>query len=107
MNAKMVERDPISISDRTAPLTDVEMQASLRAMQRLFIELRMMAWDNADHAMIANFVDWMHNMPEMLQKPGFYDDMFRLSLEELARLNPRCRGILAEYDAALKSGGTP
>ena len=107
MNANPVERDPISISDRTAPLTDVEKQASLRAMQRLFVELRMMAWEKADHALIADFVDLMHNMPEMLQKPGFYDDMFRLSLEGLAEINPTCRGILAEYDEALKSGGTP
>jgi hypothetical protein len=47
----------------------------------------------------------MHTMPEMLLKPGYYEDMFRLSLEGLARINPSCNGVLARYDEALKSAG--
>jgi hypothetical protein len=96
------ERDPISASGRTEPLTDAEVRASLQAMQRLMVELRMMAYEKVDHDRIADFVDWIHNMPEMLLKPGFYDDMFRLSLEHLATLRPFCSGILADYDQALR-----
>lgn len=48
MTIETAERDPISRSDRTKPLTPVEMQASLHAMQRLLILLRMMAWGKAD-----------------------------------------------------------
>jgi hypothetical protein len=105
MTIETAERDPISHSDRTRPLTPVEMQASLDAMQRLLILLRMMAWGKADYAEIAAFIDHMHNMPEMLLKPGYYDDMFRLSLEAIARINPTCLGILERYDEALKSAG--
>lgn len=105
MNAETVERDPISISDRTEPLTPTEMRASVRAMQRLLVTLRVMAWEKADHDQIADFIDCMHNMPEMLLAPGYYADMFRLSLEALADINPYCRGILAEYDETLKQNG--
>jgi len=107
MTIETAERDPISQSDRTRPLTTVEMQASLNAMQRLLILLRMMAWEKADCAEIAAFIDHMHTMPEMLLKPGYYDDMFRPLLEGLARINPSCNGILNEYDETLKSAGPP
>jgi hypothetical protein len=102
MTPLSTERDPISASDRTEPLTDAEVRASLHAMQRLLVELRMMAYEKVDHDRIADFVDWIHNMPEMLLKPGFFEDMFRLSLEHLATMRPFCAGILAEYDRAVR-----
>jgi hypothetical protein len=107
MNAGPIGYDPISLSDRTDPLTETELRASLLAMQRLLVAVRMMAWEQAGHEQIAEFIDLMHNMPEMLLKPGFYADLFRPSLERLAELNPCCRGILAEYDDALKTGERP
>jgi hypothetical protein len=106
MTPPTTERDPISASDRTEPLTETEMRASLQAMQRLLVELRVMAYEKVDHKLIADFVDWIHNMPEMLAKPGFYDDMFRASLEYLAGRRPNCRGILAEYDEVLRGDQT-
>src|SRR5437588_10173789 len=103
MSITAAEGDPISESERTEPLSATELRASLRAIQRLLVELRMMAYEKVEHDRIAEFVDWLQNLPEMLMNPGFYEDMFRLSLEHLAGLRPFCSGILAEYGEALRS----
>ncbi len=90
-------------SDRTHPLTAAEMRASLHAIHRLLVHARMMGYQGVDPRRIADFLDWVEFLPEMLLNPPHYDVMFRGALEYLANLEPFCRGILQEYDDALKA----
>jgi hypothetical protein len=91
----------MAFSTRTAPLTDVETRAALRAIHRILVLARLQAYEKADPAELADILDAVEFLPEMLLRPAEFDDLFRGTLASLADKHPRFPGVLAEFDAAV------
>lgn len=87
----------VPLSHRTAPLTEVELRAALRAIHRLLVAARNMAHDRTDSAMLANVLDTAEVLPQSLFHPAEFDDLFRPTLDALAGQFPAFRGIRDEF----------
>jgi hypothetical protein len=96
-----VKPESFAFSTRTAPLTDVETRAALRAIHRILVLARLRAYERADPAELADILDAVEFLPEMLLRPAAFDDLFRGTLESLAAKYPRFPGVLTEFDAAV------
>lgn len=95
----------IEASERTEPLSEVEMKAGLRAIHSILVGARFAAYQQEDHSKIADILDWAEFLPEMLFKPGEFGEMFRPALLHLANKYPELSYALAEYDEALAAIG--
>jgi hypothetical protein len=92
---------PTEFSTRTAPLTDVENRAALRAIHRVLVLARLRAYERADPAELADMLDAVEFLPEMLVRPAEFDDLFRRTLASLAVKHQRFKSVVDEFDAAV------
>jgi hypothetical protein len=86
-----------SLSHRTAPLTEAELRAALRAIHRIVATARGMAYDRADPAALADVLDAAEVLPLSLVRPAEFEDLFRPTLDALAGQFPAFRGIRDEF----------
>lgn len=84
-------------SQRTNPLTEAEQRAALRAIHRLLVEARAMAYRHADYHELADLLDAAEVLPQSLLRPAEFDDLFRATLADLAEKYPAARGIHEEF----------
>ena len=87
-------------SQRTAPLTEAEARAALRAIHRVLVAARAMAYDRADPAALADVLDAAEVLPQSLLRPAEFDDLFRPTLDALAAKYPALRGARDEFAEA-------
>ena len=91
----------IEFSGRTEPLSPGEMRAALRAIHRILVVGRMMAYDDESPAKLAEVFDAVETLPRMLLNPAEFDDLFVSILDGIADKFHGMRGIRDEYLAAV------
>ncbi len=82
------------LSHRTAPLTEAELRAALRAIQRILATARGMAYDPAE---LTEVLDAVEVLPPSLLRPAEFENLFRPALDALAGQFPVFRGIRDEF----------
>ena len=96
MSSRDVSVDPSASQTWSIP---EEMHADLRAIHRVLIQARWMAYQGRDHAAIAEVLDSAELMP-LLLIPGEPSDLTILELlQGLAQRFPEFQGICETYQA--------
>ncbi|HVK16931.1 MAG TPA: hypothetical protein VM533_08270 [Fimbriiglobus sp.] len=78
-------------------MTEGETRAALRAIHRLLVVARGMAYDRSDPAALADILDAAEVLPQSLLRPAEFEDLFRPTLDALAGRFPALRGIHDEF----------
>jgi len=77
---------------------DHKRELALYAMHRVFVEARLMAYENAPQEKIARFLDIAELMPKQLAVPEDRTDEFRGLLSALADERPHVVNPLRRFD---------
>ena len=88
-------------STRSHPLSPLELRAALKAIHRILVAGRLMAYDDESPARLAKVFDATEIMPQMLLNPAEFDDLFVVLLDGLADEFDGMKGIRDEYLAAV------